>query len=75
MDEELEDALQWFSDWIHQPHSLRQLCRIYIRAHLGSDLVGNIDTLPLPPALVDYVALKEVEDHHLIGYWERPPSP
>ena len=71
VDEEEEEALHWFEDWLHQPHSLRQLCRIYVRHLLGLSVHSKISALLLPPALIDYISLKEVEDHHVQGYWEK----
>ncbi len=65
---ESEKAMQWFEDWIHCPHSLQQLCRIYIRRHMGHGIRSCHGELPLPLALVDYVTLKEVEDHHIEGF-------
>ena len=68
LSEELSDALRWFSDWMHTPHSLQQMCRIYIRRYIGLGLLKKGEELPLPVAVRDYVTLKEVEDHHIEGF-------
>ena len=66
-DEELNEAVAWFSDWLYKPHTLQQLTRIFIRACIGDRLVGKGRHLPIPQALQDYVTLKEVHDHHIEG--------
>ena len=67
---DLQHAFDWFEDWMHCPHSLRQLCRITIRRIIGPCLLQKEDYLPLPVQLRDYITLREVEDHvvpaHLI---------
>ncbi|ELU00230.1 hypothetical protein CAPTEDRAFT_169898 [Capitella teleta] len=60
-----ERAVGWFQDWLHSPHSLRQICRIWLRQHLGAGLRRREEELPLPQSMKDYLTLKEVEDHHL----------
>lgn len=65
---ELTDAINWFLDWLHAPHSLQQLCRISIRHMMGRSFITHHRHLPLPPALLNYVTLKEVEDHHIVGF-------
>ncbi len=62
-----KEAMGWFQDWVHCPHSLRQICRILIRKYIGSGFSSKGCELPLPVSLRDYVTLKEVEDHHIEG--------
>ena len=73
VDEDLVEAVEWFSDWLHKPHTLQQLTRILIRSCIKSKTVGKGSQLPIPSALQDYVTLKEVHDHHIVGY-QRPQN-
>jgi hypothetical protein len=69
-DEEDEDELEaeeWFKDWVHSPHSLRQICRVWIRQFLGPSIVTVGPCLPIPQSIRDYITLKEVDDHHIVG--------
>ena len=59
------EAVEWFEDWMHTPHSLRQICRIRIRQHLGHCGIRRDEELPLPQAMRDYITLREIEDHPL----------
>ena len=68
VDEEQEEAVEWFSDWIHRPHTLMQLCRLSIREFVGARLFAQQDNLPVPPAMRDYITLKEVDDHPVDSY-------
>ena len=54
-------------DWIHCPHTLRQLCRISVRSYIGRGFLKKAEELPLPQQIQDYVTLREVEDHPLHG--------
>ena len=68
-DAELDaEAKDWIRDWLHTPHTLKQMTRIYVRRILGQRLHHTSARLPLPPVLVDYVTLKEVHDHHIEGF-------
>ncbi|BFZ09897.1 hypothetical protein BsWGS_12936 [Bradybaena similaris] len=42
--------------------SLRQICRKWLRHHLGFRLFMDLSKLPLPDKLKNYVSLKELED-------------
>ena len=61
------EAYEWFQDWVHSPHTLMQLCRIALRSYIGKHIIRKADDLPLPKPVIDYVTLKEVEDHPLHG--------
>ncbi|XP_059176666.1 LOW QUALITY PROTEIN: ankyrin repeat and SOCS box protein 3-like [Physella acuta] len=41
--------------------SLRQICRKWLRHHLGYRLFMDISKLPLPQKILDYVCMKELE--------------
>ncbi|XP_041354835.1 ankyrin repeat, PH and SEC7 domain containing protein secG-like [Gigantopelta aegis] len=52
--------------WLKQANSvlsLKQLCRKWIRHHLGRMLMHNLNSLPIPEGLRDFVFLKELDDH------------
>ena len=44
-----------------------QLSRIAIRRYIGKHILRKADDLPLPRPIIDYVTLREVEDHPLHG--------
>ena len=54
---ELVDWLQWFN---RNPRSLKDLCRVRIRASLGDLVLHRVKSLPLPTTLKDFITLKEV---------------
>ncbi|KAK2160406.1 hypothetical protein LSH36_134g05035 [Paralvinella palmiformis] len=66
-DEEEIEAEEWFEDWVHSPHSLRQICRVWIRQFLGASVITASPSLPVPQSMRDYITLKEVEDHHIVA--------
>ena len=43
------------------PPTLRQACRLAIRAFLGSSVVTSLPELPLPPAVLRYLGFEEFE--------------
>ena len=63
-----EEAEHWFSDWLHSPHSLKQLCRITVRRCFDSLIHRSAPHLPLPQSMLDYITLKEVDDYHIPGW-------
>lgn len=65
-----------FSDWLEtnkefahwsvfgsSAQTLKQLCRKWIRHHLGKYFYHHLQTLPLPDMLKDYLHLEELHDH------------
>jgi len=76
---ERREAAEWLGDWLHIPHCLQQLCRMAIRRQVGRRLYipGHESSarpkLPLPPALTDYVTLKDVSEQPVSGFgrWKK----
>lgn len=68
VDMDLEESIKWFTDWLHKPHSLQQLCRIIIRQKMGRGILRKSSDLPVPPAMQDCITLKEVYEHHVKGF-------
>ncbi|XP_076445023.1 ankyrin repeat domain-containing protein 55-like isoform X2 [Babylonia areolata] len=66
------EAEQLFSQadlhhWLHHARdvmSLRSTCRKWIRHHLGYHFYHDLQQLPVPPAMRDYLFLKELDDDH-----------
>lgn len=65
-----------FSDWLMKENdfshwmefgsgapTLKQLCRKWIRHHLGRQFYHHLQLLPLPEALRNYLFLEELHDH------------
>ncbi|KAL8584345.1 hypothetical protein ACOMHN_031965 [Nucella lapillus] len=51
--------------WLHRARdvmSLRSTCRKWIRHHLGYHFYHDLQQLPIPPALRDYLFLKELDE-------------
>ena len=67
VDEELEAAILWFEEWLHRPHTLQQLCRMAVRCCIGHGLLAKQQSLPVPQSIIDYITLKEVDDHHVVA--------
>lgn len=44
--------------------SLRCMCRIWIRHHLGQHVHRSLPQLPLPPPVRDYLFLSDLDDEH-----------
>ena len=57
-----EDLEDWFTQ-ANSVLSLKQQCRKWIRHHLGRMLMHNLNSLPIPKGLRDFVFLKELDDH------------
>ena len=49
------DLLDWFLTVTSSPLTLKQLCRISIRAHLQQKLRAKCNYLPLPPLMRKYI--------------------
>lgn len=56
------EAVEWFAEWIHQPHSLRQSTRSTIRKNLRSKSLNGRVLDRLPQAMQDFVLLRELEE-------------
>ena len=55
-----------FSDWLDHAsgaQSLKQICRKWIRHHLGRKFYHDLRLLPVPEVLQDYLFMKELHDH------------
>lgn len=51
----------WFL-YAHQPLSLQQLSRIWIRHHLGHFFYQNLNKLPVPKFLRDFLLMKDIDE-------------
>ena len=64
----VEQLCNWLRERQTNPATLMELCRISIRFHLshhvtsGSSIVSNIQKLPLPHSVTEYLLLKDVTD-------------
>lgn len=63
---EQEDVVQWLRKKMQTATSLQQLCRKCIRKSLGYRIVQNLECLPMPRALKDFVLIKEVNDKQIV---------
>lgn len=55
-----------FSHWLDfgcNAQTLKQLCRKWIRHHLGKQFNHHLQCLPIPEALRNYIFLEELHDH------------
>lgn len=59
---ESEDVVQWLRRKMQTATSLQELCRKCIRKRLGYKIVQNVECLPMPRALKDYVLIKEMNE-------------
>lgn len=50
----------WLENFHKNPLSLQSLCRIRVRRCLGNTLLLKVQSLPIPPYLKDFVALKNL---------------
>jgi len=72
--DEYKQTIDWLKDWLNTPHSLQQLCRLTIRRRVGRRLhtpaqaSSTAPILPLPKSLLDYVTLKEIDEHRVTGF-------
>ncbi|KAK0040558.1 serine/threonine-protein phosphatase 6 regulatory ankyrin repeat subunit B, partial [Biomphalaria pfeifferi] len=55
--------LHWL-EHAQQVLSLQQICRRWVRHHLGYHLFMDISKLPLPQKILDFITMKELEDMH-----------
>jgi len=55
------EELSWFISFLHNPVSLREICRRLIRRRLCTPLVTMIDKLPhIPTVLKNYIAMNDI---------------
>ena len=54
------EYMSWLTDMCSKPTKLKQLCRIRIRRLLSHDIQNEALHVNLPPALRDYILLKDV---------------
>ena len=55
-----------FSHWLDHAsgaQTLKQICRKWIRHHLGKTFYQDLLSLPVPEVLQDYLSMKELNDH------------
>lgn len=60
------DDLPEFSHWLDHvsgAQTLKQICRKWIRHHLGKKFYRDLHLLPIPDVLRDYLLMKELDDH------------
>ncbi|CAL1542573.1 unnamed protein product [Lymnaea stagnalis] len=57
-----DNQVSHWLDHAHQVMTLRQICRRWIRHHLGFRLFMDISKLPLPQKLLDFISMKELEE-------------
>lgn len=50
----------WIQQFLYPVHSLQDLCRISIRRNMHISIDSNIDALPIPPKLKDFLKVKEL---------------
>ncbi len=52
--------MTWLNDMCSKPTKLKQLCRTRIRRLLSHNIQNEVEHVNLPPALKDYILLKDV---------------
>ena len=68
------DLCDWLRGRKHNPHTLKDMSRIYIRNFLcenvtnGTSIAGTVAHLPLPRSVQDYLLLKELVDIDCFPY-------
>ena len=60
--EQTPDFSHWL-DHVSGAQSLKQICRKWIRHHLGKKFYHDLRLLPIPDVLRDYLFMKELDDH------------
>ncbi|XP_062592978.1 ankyrin-2-like [Saccostrea cucullata] len=55
-----KEISDWLKNFHKNPLSLQSLCRIRVRRCLGNTLLLKVKSLPIPPYLKDFVALKHL---------------
>lgn len=53
--------IMWYKELTRDPRSLQHYCRCVVRKAMGVRRLGQIDTLPLPSTLKDYLHLRMEE--------------
>lgn len=61
-------AVQWLRKKLQTVTSLQVLCRKCIRKRLGHKIQQNVENLPVPRALKDFVIIKEMCDRSVTSY-------
>ena len=60
------EHISWLQDFSCNPRNLGHLCRLAIRHYVGRDVATLLSRLPLPPALLEYVALNDLAAEDLV---------
>lgn len=55
------DDIDLWLDHAHDPLHLRQICRLWIRHYLGNVFYHNLDSLPIPDSMKDFLSMKELD--------------
>ncbi len=56
------EMIDWLRDYVSQPMDLSHLCRLRIRCSLGKELLEKCCGLPLPPPLVKFILMEDLEE-------------
>ncbi|XP_062605610.1 serine/threonine-protein phosphatase 6 regulatory ankyrin repeat subunit A-like [Saccostrea cucullata] len=69
-DTELRERIHHHKDiehWLEHAEgmlTLKQICRQWIRHHLGLAFYHHLHLLPIPPAMRDFISMKELDEEH-----------
>lgn len=55
-----KEISDWLENFHKNPRSLQSLCRIRVRRCLGNTLFLKVQSLPIPPYLKEFIALKRL---------------
>lgn len=55
-----KEISDWLENFHKNPLSLQSLCRIRVRRCLGNTLFLKVQSLPIPPYLKEFIALKRL---------------
>ncbi|XP_033740384.1 kinase D-interacting substrate of 220 kDa-like [Pecten maximus] len=65
MFEDWKDIEDWLDHAQDSTMTLKQICRKWIRHHLGLQFYHGLSELPIPSSMKDYVFMKELDEEHI----------